>query len=182
MEINTIQVMASGSGLSALGISWSSFIVQLITFILAMLVLKKWAFTPIVKVLRQRRSIVEDGVKLGEKMRQETVKFEEQIEEKLAAARRQADQIIRDADEHAKNMIKEAETQAKSRADIILSEAEARTKRDLALARNKLEKELVDLVAMATEAILNEKLDAARDNRLIEQTLQDFKTHEALNG
>ena len=61
----------SSSGLGALGINASAFVIQLITFILVFLVLRQWAFKPILKILNERRETIEKGVKLGQEMAEE---------------------------------------------------------------------------------------------------------------
>jgi len=57
----------SSSGLGALGISGQAFLIQLVTFLLAFLVLRQWAFKPIVRLLRERRETIDRGVHLGNK-------------------------------------------------------------------------------------------------------------------
>jgi len=162
---------SSSSGLGALGVDTSALVIQLITFVLALLVLRKWAFKPIIKVLQQRRQVIEDGVKLGEKMRHEETALEDKIEKTLHQTRLKADQIISDANQTAKTMIKDAENDAKAKADLILKESEAKAVQELARARQKLENEMVNLVASATSIVLDEKVDAQKDASLIERAL-----------
>ena len=64
----------SSSGIGALGIDGKAFIIQLVTFILAYLVLQRYAFKPILKVMRDRRDTIEAGVRLGEEMRAGIIK------------------------------------------------------------------------------------------------------------
>ena len=97
MNIINLNLFASSSGIGALGVNGKSLAIQLITFVLAFLVLRKFAFKPITKILLERRQVVEDGVKLGEKMRHDEAKLEEKIEKTLGQTRRQADRIISDA-------------------------------------------------------------------------------------
>lgn len=92
---------SSSSGLGALGVDSSALVIQLITFVLALLVLRKWAFNPIIKILQQRRQLIEDGVKLGEKMRHDEAALEDKIEKTLHLTRVKADQIITDANQTA---------------------------------------------------------------------------------
>lgn len=161
----------SSSGIGALGVNFGALATQLVTFVLAYLVLRKWAFGPIVRILQERRQVVEDGVKLGEKMRQDEKALEEKVEKTLVETRREADKIIAEANETAKQMVREAEGEAKNRADILIKEAEARTEREMAMAKRKLEGELVGLIAQATSAVLDEKVDAKKDAGLIERAL-----------
>jgi F-type H+-transporting ATPase subunit b len=163
----------SSSGLGALGVDGKAFIIQLITFVLAFLVLRRYAFGPILKVLRERRETIESGVKLGEEMRKEREALNAQVEKTLHEARQQADEILANAQDAAKQAVREAEDKAREKAAGVLKEAEARIATDTARARKQLEKEMVALVSEATEAIIDEKLDAKKDARLIERALQE---------
>jgi len=175
IPFNPTILATSSSGIGALGVDTSAFVIQLITFVLAYLVLRKWAFGPIIKILQERRQVVEDGVKLGEKMRHDEALLENKIEETLHKTRIKADQIIADANETAKQMVRDAEMNAKSKADLVFKESEARAEQELLRAKRKLESEMVSLVAQATSAVLDEKVDAKKDAGLIERALASRK-------
>lgn len=162
----------SSSGLGALGVDGKAFIIQLITFILAFVILKKYAFKPIIKVLDARRETIESGVQLGEEMKQERSKLDAEVEKALQEGRKKADAIIAGAQDTAKDTIREAEDKAKVKAANIVKEAESRIVQDTARARKQLESELVGLISDATEAIIDEKVDSKKDAELIERALK----------
>lgn len=166
------QFADSSSGIGALGIDAKAFIIQLITFVLAFLVLKRYAFGPIVRLMNERRATIESGVKLGEAMQKERAKLEGEVADKLHAARQEADGIISGAQDSARQAIREAEDKAREKAAGILAEAESRITQETARARQQLEKELVGLISEATEAIIDEKVDASKDAELIEKALK----------
>ncbi|CAN5365168.1 hypothetical protein BH09PAT4_BH09PAT4_05190 [soil metagenome] len=162
----------SGAGLSALGVDGKAFVIQLITFLLAFWVLKRFAFKPILRVLNERHELIESGVKLGEDMRKEQVELEKKVDKALRDARKEADGIIAGAQETSRDVVREAEAKAQNKAAGILKDAEERIKSDTARARKKLEGEVVGLISDATEAIIGEKVDAKKDAQLIEKALQ----------
>jgi F-type H+-transporting ATPase subunit b len=163
----------SSSGIGALGVDPRAFVIQLITFILAFLVLRRYAFSPILRVLAERRETIEKGVKLGEQMQREQAELEEKVERMLHNARQEADSIISNAQDAGRQAIREAEEKAREKAEGILTEAEARIEQETQRARKALEKELVGLVADATEAILGEKIDTQKDAQLIDRALKE---------
>lgn len=168
----TLFAADSSSGIGALGIDWKALIIQLITFVLAYLVLRRYAFGPILKVMKERRDTIEKGVRLGEQMQKEKAEAEAKVQKALADARSQADGIIAGANEEARAVIRDAEEKAGSKADAILAEADSRIAQDTARARQRLERELVGLVSEATEAIIDEKVDAGKDAELIDRALR----------
>lgn len=164
---------ASQSGIGALGFNGRAFIIQLVTFILVFLVLRRYAFKPILKVLSERRETIEKGVKLGEQMQKEQAELEKKVTKALHEARRQADDILASADAAARQSAQQAEEKARTKAEGILTSAEDRIKQETSQARQKLEKELAGLVAEATEAVIDEKMDAKKDSEIINRALKE---------
>jgi len=161
------------SGIGALGIDGKALLIQLVTFVLAILVLKKFAFKPIIKILNERHETIESGVKLGEQMQKEKVELETKVADTLQKARVEADKIVADAQTAGRQTVAEAEDAARVKADGMIAQATERIKQDTALARKKLEKDVAGLVAEATEAIIHEKVDAKKDAALIERAMQE---------
>lgn len=163
----------SSSGLGALGFDGTAFLIQLATFVLAYLVLRRYAFGPILKVMKQRRETIADGVKLTEQLRKEKAELEAKVEQSLHEARQQADGIIAGAQDAARQTVREAEDKARDKAALILKDADSRIAQDTARARQALEKEVVGLISEATEAIIEEKVDTKKDAELIERALRE---------
>lgn len=178
LPFNHFFFAASTSGLGALGVDFSALAIQLITFLLAYVVLRKWAFGPIIKILNERRQVVEDGVRLGEKMRQDEKELAAKIEQSMHQTRIKADQLLADADQAAKQLVREAELVAQHKAELLIKEAEVKTKQELDRAKRKLEGEMVSLIAQATSAVLDEKVDAKKDANLIERALANVSRVE----
>lgn len=166
------QFGAEKSGIGALGVDGKQFIIQLITFVIVILILRKWAIKPILRVLQERREKIEQGVSLGEKMQKDEAEMEKKVAEALREARHEADKIISDASDRGRGIISDAEAKAKDKAEGIISNAEDRIKQDTARARKELEGELASLVADATETIVEEKIDAKKDASLIDKALK----------
>ena len=167
--------LGEASGPAALGISGQAFVIQLVTFLIVFLVLKKWAFGPIIKMLNARREVIENGVTLGEKMRAEEAKLEDEVAKRLHEVRQQADKLLADAETEGKQKITVAEEAAARRAEGIVKEAHEQTKQAMDRARKQLEKEVVSLVSEVGEAVIGEKVDAKKDAALIDKALKSRK-------
>ncbi|HSX24192.1 MAG TPA: F0F1 ATP synthase subunit B [Candidatus Saccharimonadales bacterium] len=166
---------AQSSGIGALGISPGAFVIQLITFIFVFLLLKKYAFGPIVRMLEERRKVIDDGVKMGQRMEKERAKLDEEVTKVMRDARVEADKIIGNGQKEAREIIRDAEKVGQRKVDTMLTDAEARIAEEAEQAKRKLEKEIVGMVSEATEAIVGEKVDPAKDAKLIDKALKDQK-------
>jgi F-type H+-transporting ATPase subunit b len=155
------------SGFGALGISGSALLIQLVTFILAFFILRRFAFKPILKVLNDRREAINKGINLGDEMQKQQKKLDETVTKSLREARNQADA--------ARAAARDNEEKSRLKADAIIKEAEERIEQEAMRVRHELEKELVGLVSSATEVIIDEKVDATKDAKLIDRALKGQK-------
>lgn len=155
-----------------LGFSVQAFVIQIVTFILVFILLKKFAFNKIVALLDQRHKVIDEGVRHGQQMKQEREKFEKETGKIAREARHQADEIIGDAQKEAREIIREAEKAASKKSEIILKDAEARINEEVVQAKHRLEKDVANLVTEATEAVVEEKLDARKDSDIVDKALK----------
>lgn len=173
-SINIIFASSStSSGIGALGFSLSSFLIQIISFIIIFLILKKFAFKPMLKILKERSDLINDGITLGETMKKQKSELEKTVEDELHKTRAQADKIISDAHNKSKEMVLFAENEAIKKAELVAKEAKLTIEREAALTKEKLKSELVGLVSEATEAIIGKKIDSKSDGELIDKALKD---------
>ena len=162
----------SSSGIGALGVNVSAFVVQLLTFLLALWLLQRFAFKPILKVLTERRSLIENGVKLGEEMKKQQSALEQKTASVLHDARSKADAMLTQSEHQARQIIQTAEDKAREKSDAVVAEADGRIAQDVAKARRQLESEMINLVSEATEIIIHEKVDTKKDAALIQTALR----------
>jgi F-type H+-transporting ATPase subunit b len=166
------QFGSSSSGIGSLGINVSAFIIQLLTFLLAIWILQRFAFKPILRILRDRRELIDKGVKLGDEMKKQQTELDKKVADALHDARQQADGILSQADHQARQAIQTAEDKARDKAEEVIAEAKAQIAQDTVRARQKLEGEIVSLISEATETIIHEKVDAKKDAALIDAALR----------
>lgn len=166
---------SSGGGLSALGLNWQAFLFQLITFVIVLVILRKFVYKKLVATLDSRQKAVQDSIKNAEETEKKLKDAEKTIASLLADARKEADEVVSASHKEAAQMIEAAEAKAAKQAEHIVKEAKAQIDVEIAKARESLKKETAALVAAATEHIIREKLDPARDAKLIDAALKGSK-------
>jgi F-type H+-transporting ATPase subunit b len=177
-DLLTIMAAAPGEeaeGIAALGIDPLAIGAQAVTFLVLFWVVKKFALEGIVRSLEDRRKTIDKGVRLGVKMEAEQAKLEQTIDAKLQEARKQADAIIAGANKESGAIIRAAEARAAEKVDGMINDAHARIADDIANAKKDLQKEVVGLVAEATEAIIGEKMTSEKDEAFIKRMLEGVK-------
>ena len=169
---------SAASALGALGLNVQSFLFQLITFILLLLILRRFAFPPIVKTLEERRKAVEQSIDQAKEAAAALASAEKQVEQTLREARDQAEELVAAGHREATKMIEAAEAKATKRAESIIRDAHVGLEHQLAKAREALKHEAAQLIAEATGSILKEKIDAKKDAELISGALRSATKHE----
>jgi F-type H+-transporting ATPase subunit b len=164
------------SGISALGLDFKSFVFQLITFVIVLLILRKYVFTRLVATLEKRRSVLEASLVQAKKIEEALKSAEHKAAEVLKAARDQADQALSDAAKQAQGVIAAAELGGAKRAERIVKDAEQHLAQEREKLRAELKGELVDLVAAATEKVIEQKLDGPSDAALIKRSIDEVRS------
>lgn len=165
---------ASG-GLGALGINLQGFVFQLITFVLVLLLLRKYVYQRLVETLETRRKAVIESLDSAKEAAAALEKSNEKAGELLKEARKEAAGIVALAKKEAAQVAEEAEEKASKKAEHLVEQAEARIHSDIAAARLSLQSEMVGLVAAATEKVIAQKLDAKSDAKLIKDALKEVR-------
>jgi F-type H+-transporting ATPase subunit b len=170
--VHTLFAAASSPGLfQALGIDWKLLIEQAIAFLILVGLLGKYIYPVLIKAIDDRREAIEASLKDAEKSRQDLEKTEAKIEQLFAQARKDADALLQRAQQEASGVVSDAEVKAKTRAERIVADAHNQLEADIIKARASLKRDTAELVSLATEKIIHEKLDTKKDASLIERAL-----------
>jgi F-type H+-transporting ATPase subunit b len=164
---------ASPGLLQALGIDGKLLIEQAIAFLILVAVLGKFVYPALIKAIDQRRDQIEAGQKEAKEAAEALTKAEANVADMLADARKQADEVIARSHKEGAAMVAEAEEKAKVRAEQIVKDARTQLDAEVAKARQALKKDTIELVALATEKVVKQKLDDRKDGQLITEALQE---------
>ncbi|MCX6763122.1 MAG: F0F1 ATP synthase subunit B [Candidatus Moranbacteria bacterium] len=158
--------------ISTFHIDWKLLIAQAVNFAIVLLVLYKFAYKSILKMLNDRTSQIEKGLKDAEVANKKVLEIGEREKEMLANAKRETQVIISKAEETAKKNKDEIIVEAKTQADKILADAKKKIEDEKVKMVQEVKAEISELVISATEKVLGEKLDKAKDSELIKNALK----------
>lgn len=167
----TAHEAASGNLFQALGIDGKLLLTQGLAFLVLVFLLAKFVYPVLVKAIEDRRAAIEAGMEEAKQSQAALEKAEAKVADMLAMARKEADSILARSQQEASSMVADAETKAKTRADQIVDAARSQLQADVTKARAALKKDTVELVALATEKVIKEKLDDHKDAALIRSAL-----------
>jgi F-type H+-transporting ATPase subunit b len=130
----------------------------LIAFLVALFVLRKYAWPAITEALDKRQRAIEESIETAERARTEAAELLEDYRGRLRDARAQADEIVARAR-------KAGELLEQTRRDI-----QAETRR----AIQEIRAEVADLTILATEKVTRKTLDSEDQKRLVEEALGEL--------
>lgn len=164
----------SSGGISSLGVNLKSFIFQLITFVIVLLILRRYVFPKLVATLEERRKTLEESLVQAKKTEEALTKAEEKANHILHQAREQADEALAEAKNQAREMVNKSEESAREQASRIIKETETVIAQEHTKLREELKGELASLVAEASEKVLRAKLSSSEDEKLIERSVKEL--------
>ncbi|MBI2474038.1 F0F1 ATP synthase subunit B [Candidatus Uhrbacteria bacterium] len=167
-------VTESSGGIGTLGINLKIFIAQLINFSIVLLVLWKWAYTPVVRLLEERQEKITKGVKQAE-----------EIEKRILALEKEQEEILNKAKSEAAAVLDNARSEAQQRKDSLLDKTKEEIKEVIAQGKLQLQREkeqmiresreeIASIAVEATRKILSETIDEKKSQKLAEQVIDSM--------
>lgn len=159
-----------------MNIELSQVLTHLVGFLVALFILKRYAWKPILQVLDDRRQKITDEFAEIESQRQKTDLLFAEYETKLREIEDQARARINEAVVEGQKVAGEIKLHAQEEARRITARAQSDLERELAKARVQLKEEMVGLTLGATERLLREKLDPASHRKMVERFLSEVES------
>jgi F-type H+-transporting ATPase subunit b len=162
-------------GITDIGINLPVLIAQTVNFIVLLVVLRLVAYKPIMRLLDERARRIREGLSQAEASKERAAEADRAAREQIESARREGQQIIAQAQQVASRLQEESRQQAQAQAEALLerARAEIQLERDGAVAA--LRREFADLTIAAAEKVIEQSLDRAAHQRLIERVLAESR-------
>ena len=162
--------------MEALGFHWPSLIAYLLNFTILLIVLTKFAYKPILKILDERSSNIKDSLELADKVREESAQQQAQLDDQLVEARKQGQSIIEDARSAAEKLSDQEREKSKKEAEEFLVKAKNDIERERDSAMDELRSNFGGLAVFAAEQIIQRSLDENTHKDIIDNVLENAFT------
>lgn len=164
--------MVSGN-LDVISVNLWQIAISLLNLLIMFLILKKFLFKPVQKMLADRQTQVDEVYAAADKDRSEAGSMKSEYEARLAAAREEADGIVRDAKQTAQRQ-----------GDAILAEANAqaahnkqRAEREIEVERRQMladvRSEISDMAVSIASKVVERELNAADHASLVDDFIRN---------
>lgn len=144
-----------------------------LTFVIVLLLLRKFAWKPILEGLRQREDFIDESIRAAENAKAEMAKLKAENEVLLDQARAEREKIIREANVAAKNLIEEAKGEAQKQAQRQLDDARIAINTEKQAALAEVKQQVAQLSLEIAEKLLRRELSNETAQKALVQDYVD---------
>jgi len=146
---------------------------MLIMFSVVLFILGKFAWKPILQILKERETTIEEALNSAKKAKEEMTKLQEDNRKIITEAKLERDVIIKEAREIKDKMIAEAKKQAATEAEKLVAAARESIQNEKAAALNEIKTTVVTLSVEIAEKILKTELEkTGKHEELVDNMLK----------
>jgi F-type H+-transporting ATPase subunit b len=145
------------------------FLSQVVSFSIVALLLKRFAYKPILAVLEDRRHRIEEGLLNAEKIKKELAEAQKRYAEILAKANADAQKMIDEARESSAHLAERKQQEAIAAAEQIIAKAREAAAFEHERTMESMKRELGRLVVETTAKVTGKVLTSEDQQRLQEE-------------
>jgi F-type H+-transporting ATPase subunit b len=145
----------------------------IVTFFITFLILRRYAFGPIQRLIDERRDRIREALDEADKARQEARELRELTKAEREEAKAERERILDDSRRQGQAQLDksraEADEDLKRRLEENKREIEAENRR----MAEQIRRDVVELTLLAAEKVTGKSLDADDQRRLIDETIEE---------
>jgi F-type H+-transporting ATPase subunit b len=150
-----------------------------VIFLLFFLILKKFAWKPILSAVKARDEMIKGSLASAEKARKEMAKLQSDNEAILKKAREEREGILKEARDVRDKLISEAKGRASEEAEKLVEKARAGIEREKAVALADIREQVANLSVEIASKLLGEKLkQTGEQQKLIDNYLNEINVNK----
>ena len=154
------------------------FIWTIITFVVLLTILAKFAWGPLLRALESRQEAIRKSLDDAQAAKQELERLQLESAQIIRQARGEAEAIISQSRTDAGRLREEMRQKAKAEADAIVKNAERQIQLETTRALQQIRHEAIDLSVMIASKIIQRNLSKEDNERLIEEALKQVETKQ----
>jgi F-type H+-transporting ATPase subunit b len=168
--------------MESLGIDIKLLIAQAVNFLIVMFLLWKFAYTPVLKMLDERKSKIEKGLSDADEAKQSLAKAEAESKKITDKAFAEADEIIKNAkktaSEESAAILEKSNEQSQRLVENARKEADSLKEKVLREAK----KEISGLIVTSLNKIVDDELTASQKDSLAKKRLSELEITPTLRS
>lgn len=149
----------------------------IITFLLLLVVLSKFAWKPLLHALQSREQEIADALKQAEQAKKDTERMIQENRLAMEKASSETARLIAESRAVAEQLKSDIIAKANENAKRLLEHAKDEIVREKETAMTQLRNEVADLSISVAEKILDESLDSAKQKKMVDKVIQQMQNN-----
>ena len=151
------------------------FIWTILTFLVLLLLLAKFAWRPLLQALDKRQEAIRKSLDDAQLAKQELERLQQQSAQIIKEARVEAEAIVSQSRTDAERLREEMKRKAKAEAETIVRNAERQIQLETGRALQQIRHEAADLSVMIASKLIQRHLSPEDNQRLIDEALRQIE-------
>lgn len=160
--------------LDVISVNFWQILVSLANLVILFLIIKKFLFKPVKKVLAQRQETLDNQYLEAQQAVSEAEENKKTWENKIQSAQSEADAIIKNASDDAKLRGERIVADARDKADGIVRQAQTEAELERRKAEEGIRREIVDVSAALTEKLLGREISVQDHRDMIDSFIEEI--------
>lgn len=160
-------------GAAAAHFNGGDIIYQLVMFIVLLALLKKFAWGPLMGIMKQREEHVANEIEAAEASRKEALQYLEEQREIVKQSRTEAAQLIENAKKQGEAQREDIINQARAEAERVKESAKREIVQEKEKAVAALREQVASLSIMIASKVIEKELSVADQEKLINEYIQE---------
>lgn len=169
-----------GGGLLSVNVGLAFW--TIVTFLLLLLILGKFAWKPILKSLDERENKIKESLEMAEQAKIEAKKIIEENQMNMRKAEEEARKILDENKNYAEQLKKQIIEESKLQANQLIEKANSEIERKKQEAFNELKNQVAELSIQVAEKLIAETLDKEKNAKLIDKFIDEVQKPNTLSG
>lgn len=158
-----------------MGLNGALLISQIVNFVLLIILLKRFAYEPVLKMLEERSDKIAKSLEEAKRIEEELKNTEETKISEIRKAKEEAQDIVKKAYETATINEQKSIDETKRKTQEIVQHAKEEIQREKDKSVREAKEEISELAIQIAEKIIKKNLDADTQKKLAEETLSKIK-------
>lgn len=154
------------------------FVAQIVNFLVIYLVLKKFLYKPILRLLDERKKKISDGLKNAEEAEKRLLEATEKEEKILKKAQTDAKKMMTTVIEESENQRALMLAETKKQVEEMIKDARDQIENDTAIAAKKLESQVSKIAIEFLEKSTNNLFDDNEQEIIMKKAIKKIKNHD----
>lgn len=154
------------------GIDWKLLIAQAVNFLIVLVVLWKFAYKPILRMLQDRTDKIDKGLESADRMERLKAEIEQEKVAVMSQAKKEAQTILQEAHSQTEKNRQAQVEKTKAEVAQLVSKAKGEIEQEKQRVMKQAEKELGGLAVSIAEKMIRREISSADQQRLVDDAMK----------